>query len=340
MRKVVSFFLFLFCVFSSVIAQGVDAEGTLVVLNKADNTASIIDVNTGEELALIPTGNGPHEAAVSLDGMTAVVGDYGDQTPGNSLTIIDLKGLSVKKKIDLGQYTRPHGVEFIDQLRVAVTSESQQKVIVVNLNTGEIEKVVGTEQVASHMVVVDKNRQMAYTANIVPGTVSVLNLKEGKLEENIAVGGGIEGIGISYKGDEIWVANRNTHKVHAISAESRKIIATMDSPDLPFRVKFSPDGKYALIPNANSGDISIFDVKSKELKQKVKLSGLEWKGEKLGAATPVGLITDIKSDYLYVNCLTLSKVAAINLKTFEVDAFFETGNVPDGIAYSPVTVKK
>lgn len=319
--------------------QGIDGKGTLIVLNKADNTASIIDVQSGEELALIPTGNGPHEGAVSPDGKTAVVGDYGDQTRGNTLTIIDLESKSVAGKIDLGQYQRPHGIEFIDEFRVAITAETQQKVIVVNLQTGLIEKEIGTEQVASHMVVVDAKRQLAYTANIVPGTVSVLNLATAKLEENIEIGGGIEGIGISPDGKEVWVANRNTNKVMAIDTESRKVIATMDSPTLPFRVKFTPDGRYALIPNAVSGDVSIFDVQSKSLKKLVSIVGVEWQGSTIADPAPVGLITDDKGEYLYVNCLQISKVAAINLKTFEIEAFFNTGNVPDGIAFSPLTFK-
>ena len=51
--------------------------GTLVVLNKAEASASLIDCATGRELAKLPTGQGPHEVAISPDGKTAVVGDYG-----------------------------------------------------------------------------------------------------------------------------------------------------------------------------------------------------------------------------------------------------------------------
>jgi hypothetical protein len=42
----------------------VDAD-TLVVLNKAETTASLIDLSSGEVRATLPTGSGPHEAAVS-----------------------------------------------------------------------------------------------------------------------------------------------------------------------------------------------------------------------------------------------------------------------------------
>ena len=45
------------------------------------------------------------------------------QTPGNELAIIDIKAGAVKRRISLGQYTRPHGAMFMpgDESRVVVT---------------------------------------------------------------------------------------------------------------------------------------------------------------------------------------------------------------------------
>ena len=42
--------------------------GTLVVLNKAEASASLIDLASGEVVATLPTGVGPHEVAASYDG--------------------------------------------------------------------------------------------------------------------------------------------------------------------------------------------------------------------------------------------------------------------------------
>src|SRR5688572_2532627 len=43
-------------------------NGYLVVANQADATAELIDLKTGKSLKKIPTGTGPHEAAISDDG--------------------------------------------------------------------------------------------------------------------------------------------------------------------------------------------------------------------------------------------------------------------------------
>ena len=43
--------------------------GTLVVLNKSEASASLIDLASGKEVARIAVGDGPHEAATSPDGL-------------------------------------------------------------------------------------------------------------------------------------------------------------------------------------------------------------------------------------------------------------------------------
>jgi DNA-binding beta-propeller fold protein YncE len=52
----------------------------VIVLNKGEATASLLEAASGKELAKIKTGLGPHEAAVSPDGRTVVVSNYGEAT--------------------------------------------------------------------------------------------------------------------------------------------------------------------------------------------------------------------------------------------------------------------
>jgi DNA-binding beta-propeller fold protein YncE len=64
---------------------------TLVVLNKAEATASLIDLETGKVTSTLPTGQGPHEVAVSPDGTLALATNYGNrEAEGGSLTLIDV----------------------------------------------------------------------------------------------------------------------------------------------------------------------------------------------------------------------------------------------------------
>jgi DNA-binding beta-propeller fold protein YncE len=159
-----------FALMLNMVAESLHAQsGTLVVLNKSDNTASLINLQSKETVAVIATGNGPHEVAVSPDGKIAVVCNYGTgQAPGNSLTVIDLANKKRVKDADLREYRRPHGIEWMKGTQnVVVTVEGNKAVVVVNVETGNVESVIETGQSVSHMVVLSPDHSRAFIANIV-----------------------------------------------------------------------------------------------------------------------------------------------------------------------------
>lgn len=336
-KKVQLMLVFSCCLgFSSLAAE----PGTLVILNKADHTASILNAEDGKLIATIKTGTAPHEVAISADGKLAAVGNYGDQySVGNSISIIDLAQLKVTKTISLGEYTRPHGIRFLTPDILIATAEAQQKIIKVSLKEEKVIGAISTTQRASHMVVLDKSRHMAYTANIVDGTVSKLNVESDKLEKVFKATPGIEGIGISPDGSEVWVANRNSHEVLVMNAANGEITHRLPSPQLPFRVEFSPDGSTVVIPNAVSGDLSVFDAKTKELKATIRITGAEWDGNTLSNTQPVGLIVGATNQNVYINCQGIGHVVSVNLTNMEIEGVFKTGNGPDGIGFSSLVIQ-
>ena len=86
----------------------------LLVLNKEDATLSIIDPGTRKTVAKIPTGEGPHEIAVSDDGKMAFVANYGGRSPGNTISVMDLVAQKELHRVDLGALRRPHGIVFAE----------------------------------------------------------------------------------------------------------------------------------------------------------------------------------------------------------------------------------
>src|SRR5438034_6622882 len=125
---------------------GAGPIGSLVASNMSDNTATVLDAATGRVLATLPTGEGPHEVAISHDGRWALVSNYGVRgRPGASLTVIDIVRLVVSQTIELGAYQRPHGLAFFpgDTL-VAVTSETSQLIVLVTFPGGRIAGTIPT----------------------------------------------------------------------------------------------------------------------------------------------------------------------------------------------------
>ncbi len=96
-----------------VIVIGQTPKPVLVALNKADSTLSIIEPSTMKIRSKVPTGDSPHEVVLSADGKTAFVANYGAQTPGNSISVIDTMAGKEIRRFDVSPLMRPHGLQVI-----------------------------------------------------------------------------------------------------------------------------------------------------------------------------------------------------------------------------------
>ena len=325
-------------------------SGTLLVLNKSDNTVSLIQLATQKSMATIPTGAGPHEVAVSPNGKIAVVANYGTaQTPGSSLTVIDVSGKKQLKTIDLGAYRRPHGIVWLRGNEIVVTAEGNKALLIVDVDTGKVQGAVTTDQNISHMVVVARKSSKAFVANIGSGSVTVIDLKGLKKITDLQTGAGAEGIDISPDEREVWVTNRAANTVSVIDVKSLKILATLESKDFPIRVKFAPGGKHVLISNARSGDVAIFDAMSKKEVRRIPMqlkaaegatSGQRIFGDQFGQGpVPVGILVAPRLTHAFVANTNADIVTVIDLSTWEIVGRLTAGKEPDGLGYSPVTLK-
>jgi YVTN family beta-propeller protein len=324
-------------------------SGTLLVLNKSDNTVSLIDLASRKVVATVPTGVGPHEVAVSPNGKIAVVANYGAQTPGSSLTVIDVPGKKVLRTIELGEYRRPHGIVWLKGDEVALTVEANKSLLVVNVSTGKVLSSVVTDQNVSHMVVVSPKYGRAFVANIGSGSVTVIDLKTLTKVVDLPTGAGAEGIDISPDEKEVWVSNRAANTVSVIETVFPKVVATLQSKDFPIRVKFTSDGKHVLVSNARSGDIAIFDAAKKEEIKRVSMEVKASEGSKAGgrlfgdqfgqSPVPVGILVAPGLAHAFVANTNADIVTMVDLKTWQIVDRLTAGKEPDGLGYSKLTVK-
>lgn len=93
----------------SVIARLLVAQsptGTIVSANMTANSASVVDIATGQLRATYPTGPGPHEVAVSNDGRWAVISVYGNRESvghcAGKVAVIDIASARVLKVLAVG----------------------------------------------------------------------------------------------------------------------------------------------------------------------------------------------------------------------------------------------
>src|SRR3546814_16042621 len=109
----------LFAALTGILLAAPAAAETLLVGNKGEDTLSVIALDSGAQLARLPTGRMPHEIAISPDGKQAAVVAYG----GTTIDIFDIAKRTKLRTIDLSPNRRPHGLPWLSDGRLVATTE-------------------------------------------------------------------------------------------------------------------------------------------------------------------------------------------------------------------------
>lgn len=319
------------------------AEGMLLVVNKGESTLSVVDPRRGEELARIPTGDAPHEVAVSPDGRWAMVANYGTGSePGHTLTLVDLESLEAVRDIDLEEQTRPHGITWHpDGDRVVVTTEGNGTLTVVDVEAGRVVAAIPTDQRVSHEVALSPDGRRAFVANIGSGSVSVIDLDQETLVRIIPTGAGAEGIAITPDGGEVWVSNRADNTLSIIDTQSLEVTHSLPSADFPIRVVMDPTGSRAFVTNARSGELRVFDVTTRTeiLALTIDTPVVDAGPQVLafeGSSLPIGVMADPDGRHAYVAAASSDVVAVVDLEEGIIVRTIAVGREPDGLAWRPM----
>ena len=298
------------------------AAETLLVGNKGEDTLSIIALDTGTELARLPTGRMPHEIAVSPDGSQAAVVAYG----GTTIDVFDVAKRAKLRTIDISPNQRPHGLLWLSDGRLVATAEGSESVAVVAPD-GKLSSIA-TGQKGTHMVVVAPDGRTAYTANIGWGTVSVLDLTEGRKLRDLTIGGKPEGLALAKRGRELWVGDLDAPRVSIWDTRTGEKVAELPVDPVAIRVLASPDGKMIATSNIAAGTVSLFDAETRAPLMTIKVSGEQAKGQ-------VTLLFSADSRRLYAAETGHDKVAEIDIASGTVLRRIAAGKNGDGLAIAP-----
>ena len=311
------------------------SKGVLVALNKADSTLAIIDAATMKLTGKVAVGDSPHEVVLSTDGKTAFVANYGAQTPGSSISMIDTATAKEIRRVDVSPLMRPHGLQFLGS-KLYFTSETNRLIARYDPTANKIDWMMGTGQNGSHMVAVSADQKKFYTANIGSDSITSLEFQNvppaGSKITHIPVGKQPEAIDLSPDGKEVWTGLNVDGMVEIVDTASYKSVAKINIGGRPYRVKFSPDGKFVYCSMIATKEILVIDAATRKEVKRMKIDNVPL-GIVFSADGKTAFVTTVKDD---ANAAGSDAVLKIDLEKMTVVGSVDSGKAPDGIAFAGI----
>ena len=302
-------------------------KNLLLALSKTDHTLAIVDPATLKVLAKVPVGEDPHEVIASADGKTAYVSIYGGGTL-HTINIIDLIAKKAKLDLDTKPLYGPHDLVYVNN-KLWFTAEGSKAVGRFDPATQKIDWSMGTGQDRTHMLYVTPDANNIYTININSGTVSILsnspqNGRENWVQTLIPVAKGSEGFDVTPDNKSLWTVSGQDGSISIINLTQKKLDATIDAKALGAnRLKFTRDGKYALIASLRLGQLIVYDVASRK----------EWKRIDIGTGA-AGILVQPDNKRAFIACTPDHYISIIDLDKWEVTGKLDVGKNPDGLAWA------
>jgi YVTN family beta-propeller protein len=311
------------------VGAGVHAGAeTLLVANQKDANLSVIDTATDKVVASIPVGGVTgHELAVSPDGKRAFVPIYGNAgvgragTDGSQISVIDLATKKIVGTIDFGHGVRPHCAVFGKDGMLYVTTELDKSVSVIDPKTLKIVGAVPTGQEQSHMFVLSKDGKRGYTANVGPGTVSVLDIPGRKTITVIPISGNTQRISMSRDGSMVFTADQKTPQLAVIDTATNKVKTWVPLSSAGYGTVSTLDGRYLLVTLRGSKQLAVVDLKTMKVEHTIDVGD-----------GPSEVVVSADGKKAFVACNFSNQVAVVDLASWKMDKLIDAGKYADGMA--------
>ncbi|HUZ46030.1 MAG TPA: YncE family protein [Terriglobia bacterium] len=307
------------------------SRGMLLVAIKGNHTLGIVDPEAGREIATITeTGIRGHEVAASPDGRTAYVPIYGNSgvgspgTDGRTIDVMDLASRRVVSIIDLGRPMRPHCAKFSPKDGLLyVSTELADSVTIIDPRTNQVVGSIPTGQSESHMLAFTHDGSRIYTANVGPGTVSVLDVASRKTLKIIHVAKEVQRISVSMDDRYAFTSDQKAPRLAVIDTATNQVARWVELPGIGYGTAPTLNGRYLLVAVINKNKVAVVDLRTMRVVRSLDVP-----------AAPQEILVRPDDRFAYVSCDRSRQVAEIDLRTWKVDKLIDTGPVTDGLGWA------
>ena len=310
---------------------GSEARPALLVANQGDRNLSIIDPAAAQQIAVVLEGGVTgHEVAVSPDGNTAYVPIYGDSgvgkpgSDGRNMVVIDIATRKVIGNVDFGHGVRPHCVVY-DPKRdlIYITTELDQTVTIVDPRTLKVVGSIPTTQAESHMLALSHDGRRGYTANVGPGTVSVLDMNARKTIAVVPISAATQRVSISNDDSMVFTADQTKPQLAVIDTSTNKVKTWVSLPASGYGTAPTADGRWLLVTMPSISKVAVVDLSGLKVVRTIDVP-----------RAPAEILMRPDGLVAYVSCPASNQVAVIDLAQWKVETLIDAGKGADGLAWA------
>ncbi len=329
--------------------QALAAEATpanaLLASSKGDHTLAIVDPASDRVIARMPIGPDPHEVIASDDGRTAYVSNMGNSNL-HRIDVLDLVGQRALDPIDTGPLTGVHGLA-VSPGKLWFTAQGAMALARLDVASRRVDWIMGTGQSWTHMLMLTPNLRGIYATNVMSGSVSIFALEPAPVpafapppgargpNANLArplvwvhtlvpTERGTEGFDVSPDGRELWTAASGSGRIYVIDTAAKRVAQVLDANAVGAnRVKFTHDGRRVLVSSLRSGDVRVYDAKTRTEVKRIRAGH--------GCA---GVLVAPDDRRAYVACTSDNTVVVLDMSTLTPVDHIDVGPRPDGLAWA------
>ncbi len=313
-------------------SSGNQSSGFLLVANKGAHSLGIVNAQANTQIEEIAEGGVTgHEVAASPDGRTAFVPIYGNSgvgkpgTDGRKIDVISLETRKVTGNIDFDHGVRPHCPVFGPKNGLLyVTTELDKTITVIDPKTLKIVGAIPTDQPESHMLAISHDGRRGYTANVGPGTVSVLDLDAKKVITVIPISKETQRISISPDDSMVFTSDQTKPQLAVIDTSSNKVKTWVTLPGTGYGTAPTTNGKWLLVAVPPANKVAVVDLAAMKVVRSIDVP-----------SSPQEVLVRPDNQVAYVSCDQSNQVAAIRISDWSVEKLIDTGKGADGLAWAP-----
>ena len=243
---------------------------------------------------------------------------------GKNIVVIDVVAHKVVGNILFDHGVRPalRGLRPEGKL-LYVTTELDHSVTIIDPKTLKIVGSIPTGQPESHMLALSHDGLHGYTANVGPGTVSVLDIKARKTVTIIPISGNTQRIAISNDDRWVFTADQTAPRMAVIDTATNTVKSWVKLDGLGYGSAPTRDGRWLLMALPDENKVDVIDLRTMTVVRTVAVG-----------ANPQEVLVRPDGKVAYVSCMGSNQVSEIDLATWTVKRNIATGNVTDGLGWA------